>query len=129
MVFLKRFVYGTFLILFSFLLFTSVMRAAQAENLYNPLPVANELFCPTASCDLQTMVLLVLSDILRIIPIISVLFIIVGGFKMVMSQGNEEALTAAKRTIVWAVLGLVVAVLSFSIIAIVQNLLGVTIPT
>jgi uncharacterized membrane protein YjfL (UPF0719 family) len=44
-----------------------------------------------------------------------------------MSQGNEEAVSAAKKTITWAVIGLVIALLSFSIVAIVQNLLGIDI--
>jgi hypothetical protein len=108
--------------------FASTQSIQALFNPINPIPVASQLFCPTYPiCDLKTEFLLILTNILRIIPILSVFFIIVGGFRMTMSQGNEEALGAAKRTIVWAVLGLVFALLSFSIIAIVQNFLGVNI--
>ena len=48
---------------------------------------------------------------------------------MITAAGNEEALTKAKKTIVWAILGLVLALLSFSIIAIVQDLLQSNIQT
>lgn len=96
----------------------------QYDQLYNPLP-SNELICPTVYCDLSSMFLLIIRDILQIIPVLSVLVIIVGGFRMIMSQGNEEQLLRAKRTIYWAIGGLAVAFLSFSIIAIVRNLLGV----
>ena len=67
--------------------------------------------------------------ILGLIGIFAVLFIMIGGFRMVMSQGNEEAYGAAKKTITWAVIGLVVAVLSFSMIAIVENLLQANVNT
>ncbi|HYV34046.1 MAG TPA: hypothetical protein VE973_04335 [Candidatus Limnocylindria bacterium] len=93
------------------------------ENLYNPLP-SGELFCPTVACDLTQLFLLLIRDILQLVPIVSVLFIIIGGFQMVSSAGNEERLVKAKKTILWAVMGLVFALLSFSIIAIVKNLLG-----
>jgi hypothetical protein len=92
------------------------------EKLYNPLP-DNQLFCPTAVCDLQQFVLLIMRDILQLIPVVSVLFIIIGGFQIITAAGNEERYIKAKRTILWAVLGLVVAFLSFSIISVVQNLL------
>ena len=108
-------------------LFTAGVLSGTA--LFNPIPPAQELFCPTYPiCDLKQEFLLILASILRLIPILSVVFIIIGGFKMVMSQGNEEALISAKRTVIWAVLGFVISILSFSIIAIIQNFLGVNIP-
>ena len=93
------------------------------EKLYNPLP-ENQLVCLSAACDLREFFLLIIRDILQLIPIAAVLFIIIGGFQMVSSAGNEERLLRAKKTITWAVLGLVFALLSFSIIAIVKNFLG-----
>lgn len=95
----------------------------QYEQLYNPLP-ANEIFCPTAACDLVSMLLLILRNILQLIPIASVLFIVIGGFQMAASQGNQEKLLKAKRTIYWAIAGLVIALLSFSLIAIEKTLIG-----
>ena len=96
--------------------------AKNYQQLYNPLP-QDGLFCPTRACDLLQMFLLITQDILRLIPIASIVFIIIGGFKMIISRGNEQKLAEAKKTVLWAVLGLVVAALSFSIIAIVKNLL------
>lgn len=54
----------------------------------------------------------------------AVIAIIFAGFRMVIAAGNEEAITQAKKAITWAILGLVVALLSFSIVAIVQNIIG-----
>lgn len=83
--------------------------------LYNPLPT-----------DVLTdMLLLIIQAFLMILGIWSVAFVIVGGFRYVMSQGNEEAVTAARKTITWAILGLIIALMSFSIIAIVKNIFKV----
>ncbi len=56
---------------------------------------------------------------------IATIVILIGAFRMAMSQGNPEALTAAKRNLTWAIVGLLVAILSYSIVAIIQTFLGV----
>ncbi len=81
--------------------------------IYNPLPVS----------DLLSTLLLIMRGFLGIVGLWSVAFIVIGGFKLVTSQGNEEAVTSARKTITWAVVGFAIAVLAFSIMAIVQNVL------
>lgn len=49
------------------------------------------------------------------IGIISVIMIIIGGFRYVLSGGDSKNTTAAKDTILYAVIGLVVALLAYSI--------------
>ncbi len=90
-----------------------------SKCLYNPLPVD----------ELTNMFLLIARGMFAIVGIWAVIFVIVGGFKMVIAQGNEEALANAKKTITWAILGVVVAALAFSIIAIVQNVLQTNVRT
>ncbi|HVY68070.1 MAG TPA: pilin, partial [Patescibacteria group bacterium] len=70
-----------------------------------------------------------LKILMGILGAIAVLMIIIGGFRMVIAQGNEEAYTKAKSTITWAIIGLVIALLSFSIVIIVQNILGANLPS
>ncbi len=88
-----------------------------AKCLYNPLPQE----------DLTSVFLSLVKGFLAITGIWAVMFIIVGGFQMVMAAGNEEMYLKAKKTIIWAILGLVIAMLAFSIVAIVQSLLNATI--
>lgn len=83
--------------------------------IYNPLP----------EDELTNMFLFIAKGFLIITAIWGVMFIIIGGFRMVMAAGNEEDYIAAKKTITWAILGVVITMLSFSIIAIVQNILSV----
>ena len=111
----------------SILFFSPLVVAASVsktyELLYNPLP-SEGLICPTAACDLTQMFLIIIRDILQLVPIAAVLAIIIGGFQMISSSGNEERLLRAKRTVLWAVLGFIATILSFSIIAIIKNLLN-----
>lgn len=48
--------------------------------------------------------------------IISVLVIIIGGFMYVLSAGDQAKVTKAKDTVLYAVIGLVVTLLAFSIV-------------
>lgn len=54
----------------------------------------------------------------------SVLFIMIGGFRMIVSSGNEQQVEAGKKTVTWAVIGLVVTVLAFTLVSILQSILG-----
>ena len=94
---------------------TASTTGGSSDHLINPLPVDN----------LTSMFLFIVKGFLAIVGVWGVLFVIVGGFRMVMAAGNEEQYLAAKKTITWAILGVVVAVMSFSVMAIVQNLIGV----
>lgn len=51
----------------------------------------------------------------------ALLFTIIGGIQFVLSLGNEEAAGQAKKAIMYALLGLVVALLSFAIVSIISS--------
>lgn len=53
---------------------------------------------------------------LFIIGAIAVIMIIIGGFRYVISGGNSSNVTAAKNTILYAIIGVVVAILAYAII-------------
>jgi len=53
---------------------------------------------------------------LAIIGIAAVIMIIIGGFRYVFSAGNEKAVASAKDTILYAIIGIVVASLAFAIV-------------
>ena len=50
------------------------------------------------------------------------LFVIVGGIQILVAYGNEEMLTAGKKTITWALAGLVISILSFAIVQIITSI-------
>ena len=54
--------------------------------------------------------------LLFIIGAVSVIMIIIGGIKYVLSNGDASQVTSAKNTILYAVIGLVVALLAYAIV-------------
>lgn len=58
----------------------------------------------------------IINTLLYVLGIIAVIMIIIGGIRYVVSAGDSSAITAAKNTILYAVIGLVVAILAFAIV-------------
>ena len=56
-----------------------------------------------------------------IIGVMAVIMIIWGGIRYVLSAGNSAALTSAKNTIVYSIIGLVIAILAYAIVNFVIN--------
>jgi hypothetical protein len=54
--------------------------------------------------------------LLFILGAISVIMIIIGGLRYVVSGGNSTAVTAAKNTILYAIVGVIVALLAYAIV-------------
>lgn len=74
----------------------------------------------TAKGNLQTTSLTdsvanVTNIMITIIGIVSVIMLIIGGFRYVLSGGDQKGTSAAKDTILYAIIGVVVALLSYSI--------------
>jgi len=63
--------------------------------------------------------------LLFIVGALSVIMLIFGGLRYVISAGNSTAVTAAKNTILYAIVGLVIAFLAY---AAVNFVLGVFVP-
>lgn len=53
---------------------------------------------------------------LFIVGAISVIMIVIGGLRYVLSGGNSTNVTAAKNTILYAIVGVVVAMLAYAVI-------------
>ena len=66
--------------------------------------------------DLKSAIQTVINVLLFIIGAVSVIMIIIGGLRYVISNGDQGQVTSAKNTILYAVVGLVVALLAFAIV-------------
>ena len=55
---------------------------------------------------------------------IAVVFVIIGGFQYMTSGGNEENAEKGKKTLINAIIGIVIIVLSYVIINVIVNLVG-----
>lgn len=65
--------------------------------------------------DIPTIVSRVLDVVLGGAALVSVIYIIIGGFSYITSAGNAEKVGKATQTITYAVIGLVVVALAFAI--------------
>ena len=74
--------------------------------------------------DVQSLLITVLNWLLGIAFIVAVLFLVIGGFRYIMSAGNEEQAEAGKKTIINALIGVVVIILSYVIVQVVARLVS-----
>lgn len=58
---------------------------------------------------------------LGLVGFLALIALIIGGGRMVIDFGNEEQVHKAKKTILWAVVGLAVVILSYAILNIVTS--------
>lgn len=65
---------------------------------------------------LPAQIKIVTNTLLLAIGISAVIMLIIGGFRYVFSGGNEKSVSAAKDTVIYAVVGIIVAIMSYSII-------------
>ncbi len=104
------------------LLFASPLASAAPVDVLcdpqNPNTASNPL-CDqqgTAQNDIFDIVQTVINILLIASGIVAVIMIIVGGFRYITSNGDANAATAARNTIMYAVVGLIVAGLAFVIV-------------
>lgn len=77
-----------------------------------------------AGTNVNDLIRTVINWVLGITFGIAVLFLIVGGFWYITSAGNEETATKGKSTVINAIIGIVIIILSYVIINVVANLVG-----
>lgn len=64
----------------------------------------------------ESIIALVVNTLLFIVGVISVIMIIVGGIRYTTSAGDGNAVTGAKNTILYSVIGLVVSFAAYAIV-------------
>ena len=77
------------------------------------------------SLSLQKIVSWAITLTLSVAVLLTLVFLLVGGLKWIMSQGDKKQLEGAQKTIQYAIIGLVVILLSFFIINFIGLLFGV----
>lgn len=58
----------------------------------------------------------IINTLLFVVGFLSVVMLIIGGIRYVISGGNSAAVTAAKNTILYAIVGLIIALFAYAII-------------
>ena len=89
------------------------------------MPSAVRFENPLTTTSFEALVSGIVKWILGIVVSLAILFLIIGGLMYITSAGNEEQATKAKKVILYAILGLGIIVLSYSIITELKDILGV----
>ena len=104
-------------------LFAPVVVFAQSAGLLPERPSILSGQLGDSSTTVTDIVLYIINLGLLIIGLIAVAFIIYGGFRYITSAGNDEIAEGAKKTIQNAIIGLIVAILSYVIVTVISNAL------
>jgi len=94
--------------------FTVISNSAQSVN-------SN---CSRQKNSIVLVVMAIIDDLLRVAGLVSVAFIIVAGFQYVTSQGNPEKAAKAQQTILFALIGLVIAISAVVLVTYIGNSLA-----
>lgn len=89
-----------------------------------PNSVKEAAGCAHEGDKLPSMVINILNAVIGILGLVAVIFIIIGGVNYMTSTGEAAKLEKAKKTILYAVIGLGVCVLAFAIVNFVANILN-----
>lgn len=91
---------------------------AGAINVYKACNGANasEPVCAATSDTVNDPVQDVISTLLLAVGIIAVIMIIIGGIRYTLSNGDASRIKSAKDTVLYSVIGLIVAMLAYAIV-------------
>ncbi len=70
------------------------------------------------------LLLYVVEALLGLVGLVSIAFIILGGFQYVTSRGNEEQAETGKKSLTNAIIGLAIVIMSYIIVVVVINALN-----
>ncbi len=73
------------------------------------------------SQSLSDLIVNVVRLLLTFSGVIAILFVIIGGFQYVTSGGNEETAEKGKKTVINAIIGIILIILSYVIINVIAN--------
>jgi hypothetical protein len=76
------------------------------------------------SQSLSDLITRVIDILLTFAAVIAIVFVIIGGYQYLASGGNEESAEKGKKTLINAIIGVVVIVLAYAIINVIVNLVG-----
>lgn len=116
-------VLGAFAALLSIPLFTGETVQAQAIDAACSANPGSAICSGGSGASVESVVQIVVNILLFIVGIISVVMIIIGGIRYATSAGNASSVTAAKNTILYSIIGLIVAFVAFAVVNWVMDLL------
>lgn len=112
----KKFTHIRTIVIALSLVFTIIpMSPVSALNVFQNCPGGN--VCGAAQTDdFQVMMHNIVNTLLLVLGMIAVIMIVIGGIRYTTSNGDASQVKAAKDTVLYSVVGLVVAILAYAIV-------------
>lgn len=121
--------YMTMLVSVALIMLAGLVPAATAAAVAQPNPITQSCQqdaggTPSVICQSQGQKLFgpgsiwtnIVNTMIFIVGAVAVIMIVIGGMKYTMSNGDASGLKSAKDTILYAIVGMVIAVLSYAIV-------------
>ena len=88
-----------------------------AVDIYGPCNGKNDTVCKASGeANMSKLIKNVINILLMVAGVIAVIMIIIGGIRYATSNGDSSSVSAAKNTILYSVIGLVIAIFSYAIV-------------
>lgn len=120
----KKFLSATFVSLIVSLIIAmgaGISSIAHADLINGTTPCPPNLACNTTIATPGDAITRVIGIVLGVAGLISVLFVIVGGFRYVTAQGDDKKVESAKATLKNAIIGMVVILLAYAILKAIET--------
>ena len=75
--------------------------------------------------DLRQTIINIVKEVLLFMALIAVIVIVIAGVRLVLSQGEQDQVDKSKKTIIYAIIGLIIIVLASAIVTFVAKALGI----
>ena len=98
-----------------------IIKAAATSEITNGMNASVDKQKNAVPTDVNSVFKTITNIMFFIIGAVSVIMLIYGGIRYTTSGGNANSVTAAKNTIIYSIVGLVVAILAYSIVSFVVN--------
>jgi len=109
------------------LLSGSLILLSQARFAYSAEPVPVDSHKVAKLADLGVMFGNILAATSALASFAALIMLIWGGFKYITSQGDPKAVDAARGTLTWAVMGLVMLIVSWLVLVFIEQFTGVNV--
>jgi hypothetical protein len=116
---MKKFQSIIFLVILGLIIFSSV----SAQTGLQPPSKPGGLWDASGGAGLSGLILQIINIVLAISGSMAVLFMIIGGFQYILSGANEDLAKRGKTTLTNSVIGLIIIVLSYTVVSVVYNTL------
>lgn len=113
---MKKIITATFIVGLATALLATTPSYALDFNIQSGANTAHGASQPTELFGTTGIFTTVVNTLLFVIGALSVIMLIIGGIRYTVSGGNSSAVTAAKNTIIYAIVGIIIAILAFAII-------------